>query len=187
MITELEMKNLLITISVIFIFSNCSNSNENIHEEKFKPRINSIVKKIFLKRPTYNLEYPYNWYIDSTDSDFDIDNYFSIDSKSESGFVKFIFFNTQLDEEVHLKEQIKEHLKVTVKNGTVSYFNKWGIYTGQGAIIKGKMLGVFKGELKLFVHSNDSSSFLIFSQILDEDKLRDEQGLKIIENSFLKK
>lgn len=178
------MKDILITILLISIISCASNSEKKESVEFINVKKGLILKKKFLDRPTYKLEYPYKWYIDSTDSDFDIDTYFSLDSPTEGAFTKFIFFNTTIDEKEHLSEQIKEHLKVTIKKGTVTYFDNWGKYNGHGASIKGKFLGVFKGELKLFIHSTDSSSFLIFSQLLDDDKSSDEEGLRIIESSF---
>jgi hypothetical protein len=178
------MKTILILLISISIISCSSNSNNKGGEEISGIKEEVLTKKKFLNRPAYNVSYPYNWYIDSTDSDFDIDSYFSLDSPTEGCFAEFLFFNTSMNEKELLDEQIKEHLKVSIKNGTVTYFNKWGEYSGQGASIKGKMVGIFKGELKLFVHSTDSSTFFIFSQLLDDDRLKDESGLRLIENSF---
>jgi hypothetical protein len=171
----------IITLSILSCTDNSVKKNETT-EPDFKNEV--VVKKKFLKRQSYKMEYPFSWKIDSSDHDYDIDNYFTLDSPSDGCFATFMFFNTNIDEKEHLDEQVKEHLKGTIKNGIVSYFDKWGEYKGHGAIIKGKLLGVFKGELKLFVHSSDSSSFLIFSQLNDEDKLKDEDGLKLIEASF---
>lgn len=155
-------------------------------EGKDEKEINkgAVTKKKFLKRPGYQLEYPYNWTIDSTEKDYDIDAYISIESPSGSSFVTFMLFNSSIDEKEQVEEQIKEHLKVTMKNGEVNRFEKWGAYNGQGATIKGKLLGVFKGELKVFIHATDSSSFLFLSQVQDDVRLIDEESVTLIENSF---
>ncbi|MGG9972191.1 hypothetical protein ACQ33O_10390 [Ferruginibacter sp. SUN002] len=178
------MKKFIVLIIIPFLFSCSINSNEDKNKEENKIEKPIVVKKRFLARPNYKMEYPDNWTIDSTDSDYDIDTYFSLNSPSNGAFASFMFINTKVDEQEHLDLHIKEQLKVTMKNGTVSYFEKWGDYIGHGATIRGKLLGIFKGDLKIFVHSNDTSSFLILSQLSDEDKLKDEEGLKLIESSF---
>ena len=125
-----------------------------------------------------------NWNIDSTDEDYDLDNYFSFNSPSNSGFASFFIFNTEIDEKEHLNEQINEQLKVTIKNGKVSYYNNWGNYKGGGAKINGKILGILKGEIKIFSHSCDSCSFLTLSMIYDSDIDVDKKGLDLMETTF---
>lgn len=150
------------------------------------PFINKYVllEKKSLSRPNYTVEYPYKWTIDSADEEYIEDAFFSINAPSGGCFVTFMFGDPNLDEKEHLDGQIKEQL-TNLRNAAVSsYFQKWGEYQGHGAIIKGTLLDVFQGELKIFVHSNDSSSFFILSSLFDKYKTEDEDGLKLIETSF---
>jgi len=171
-------------IVLLTIFSCTHSSGKKESKEEKEINTDPVGRKNFLTRPSYKLEYPYKWAIDSTEKYYDIDAYISIESPSGSSFVTFMFFNTSIDEKEQIEEQIKEQLEVTMKNGEVTRFEKWGAYNGQGATIKGRLLGIFKGELKIFIHATDSSSFLFLSQVQDDVRLIDEESVKLIENSF---
>jgi hypothetical protein len=45
-------------------------------------------------------------------------------------------------------------------------------------------MDTYPGEIKVFSYSNSKVSFLVVSQIFDDDKKLDQPGLKVIENSF---
>ncbi len=137
-----------------------------------------------INRPFYELKYPSRWHIDTTDTDYDIDSYFSIEAPVDDGLALFFIFNIPIDEEVYVNNQIEAHLKKVMKNGKVEYFDHWGKFGGHGATITGKLLGVWKGELKIFCHSGDSSSFLTVAQYLDRDKEIVLPGLHLIESTF---
>jgi len=147
-------------------------------------KLQATATEINLNRPTYQMKYYSDWRIDSTDTDFDIDNYFTFDTPSGNGTLSFFVFNVAINEQENLDAQIKVHLEKVIKNGTVTKFDTWGKYKGHGAKITGKILGTFKGEVKIFVHSDDKYSFLIAYQIYDSDKQKDLPGLKLIESTF---
>jgi hypothetical protein len=136
-----------------------------------------------LDRPHYQMKYYSDWTIDSTDKDFDLDSYFTLNTASGSGFISFFIFNRIIDEKEHLDAQIKTHNKL-MKDGNVSLFETWGKYKGHGATIDGKFSGAFKGEVKIFVHSCDSCSFLVAYQFFNRDKERDLPGFNLIETTF---
>ena len=71
-----------------------------------------------------------------------------------------------------------------MKNSKLTRFSQWGKFTGSGAILRGMIMDTYPGEIKLFSYSNKQISFLIVSQIFDDDKKLDQPGLKVIENSF---
>jgi hypothetical protein len=157
-----------------------STSEPNTTKERNE---NSITKKYFLKHEGYKMEYLYDWKIDSTAEDFDINSNFSIDSPDGASAL-FLIFNTPIDIKEHIAEQVSEHLKKLIKDGKVKYFDSWGNYKGYGAIITGRLLGAFGGELKFFAHSADSTSFLVVTQLFDVHTSNDSLGLKMIESSF---
>ncbi|MCX6322689.1 MAG: hypothetical protein NTZ41_00630 [Sphingobacteriales bacterium] len=71
-----------------------------------------------------------------------------------------------------------------MKTSTYSRFSQWGKYKGSGVILKGRIMDTYPGEIKVFSYSNSKVSFLVVSQIFDDDKKLDQPGLKVIENSF---
>ena len=117
------------------------------------------------------MEYYADWKIDSTDSDFDIDSYFSLDSPSGNGLCMIFIFNTSIDENEHVMAQVKRQLERLIKNGTVSHYNVVGEW--QNKACKGKFSGIFKGEMRTFAHSGKNNSILIVSQLFDSDKQQD--------------
>ena len=172
----------LICLSII-IFSSC-NYNSPSESQNLQTRTKpSVLKKYYLKRPNYKLEYYSNWKIDSADIDFDIDTYFTLNSSDESSIIFFIF-NTEVDAKEYVDKQVKAHLEKIVKGGKVTYFTDWGRYKGYGANINGKFLGIYNGEIKFFCNSTDSNSFLMISQLFESDRAKDESCLKLIETSF---
>jgi hypothetical protein len=180
------MKNLFHFLSLSIILS-ISCNRPSIKENLSKTTEASplpVLKKYFLKRPNYKLEYYANWKIDSTDQDFNMDSYITFNGPSEISYLSMLLFNTQINQEENIDGQVTEYLKSAIINGKVKYINTWGKYKGYGATINGKFLGVYRGEMKLFAHSCDSCSFMTTSQIFDVDKPMDEEGLKLIESSF---
>jgi hypothetical protein len=141
-------------------------------------------EEITLDRPGYTMKYPANWKVDSSDEDFDYDSYFTLDTHSDNGFISIFIFNDSISTDVHVEEQIKAHLKQTIKNGAVTRYTSWGNYTGTGARIRGKLMGVFKGEVNVFAYSTDSSGFLALYQLFDSDRKLDESGFELIKSSF---
>ncbi|HEV7232214.1 MAG TPA: hypothetical protein VGO45_12835 [Bacteroidia bacterium] len=141
-------------------------------------------KEVVLERPHYKMNYYTSWTIDSTDTDYDIDSFFSLNTASNNGTICFFIFNEAVDEQTHLDAQIQAHLEKVIKHGEVTKFDSWGKYKGHGALIRGKILGALKGEVCIFVHSGDSCSFLNVSQYYNSDRETDLPGLKLIEKSF---
>jgi hypothetical protein len=145
------------------------------------------VTEILIDRPGYEMKYYSDCTIDSTDQDFDLDSYFTLNTASNNGSISFFIFDTTIDEEEHLNVQIKSQLDGILKNGSVTYFSTWGKYKGRGAKITGKFLGTMEGEFRVFVHSGNGRSFLVASQFFNSDREKDLPGLELIEKSFTTK
>lgn len=177
------MRLILFCLIGITVISCIHGVDKNSNDKKISNESNNHTN-ILLGRPTYSLEYPRNWSIDSSSKLFDLDGHFTLRSSVESGLITFFIFNTPQDENETLQDQINAQLAETIKNGTVSYFSKWGNYQGHGAIIKGKINGLWKSELEIFVHSTASNSFLITSVYADSYKDDVLPGLNQIESTF---
>jgi hypothetical protein len=148
-------------------------------------KVVNLPAEVTLDRPHYQLKYYSDWTIDSTDANFDIDSYFTFNTASDNGTISFFIFNTPIDPEEHVNGQVEAHLDGLLKGGKVEYFQAWGKFKGQGAVITGKLMGVMKGEVKIFAYAGDTYSFLAVSQIFESDQDKDLPGLKLIENTFM--
>lgn len=140
------------------------------------------VKKIV--REGYTLSYASSMTIDSTDEDFDLDSYFTLNTTSDNGTINFFIFNIGVDENEAVAAQLKAFQENVMKGGTVTRFTSWGNYKGQGAVITGKLMGLFKGEVRIFAHTEKEKAFLMVYQVFDEDKAKDLPGLQLIEKTF---
>lgn len=172
------MKQFSLLLFLIFLFS-CNSVNDNGEKDYLK-----AVSRKSINRSKYELQYPSDWKINTADKDFDIDGYFSIEAPEDNALSMFFIFNTSINEEEYLEDQVQAQLNKTLKNGQVLYFDHWGSFTGHGAVIKGKFLGVSGGELKIFCHSNDSASFLTVTQYLNKHEEEVMPGFRLIETSF---
>lgn len=144
----------------------------------------SNAKPIKLDRPLYNMSYAGDWKVDSSDQDFSWDSYFTLDSRSGSGFISMFVFNTGIDAKDAVDQQIKAHLEKTMKDGKVTRFENWGSYKGEGANIKGKLMGTFNGNINIFSYTTDSNSFIAVYQVMDSDWEKDQAGIDLIKSSF---
>lgn len=169
------MRYLLIPITLCFLFAcNLSAKKEG----------QGSAKQIKLDRSLYKMNYAGDWSVDSSDKDFDWDSYFTLDSRSGSGFISIFVFNTGIDAKDAVDQQIKAHLAKTMKDGRVTLFDKWGEYKGQGANIKGKLMGSFKGDINIFSYSTDTTGFIAVYQILESESEKDQPGIELIKSSF---
>jgi hypothetical protein len=139
-----------------------------------------------IDRDSFSLIYPDSWTIDKTDEDYDPDALFSLDaSKADGASMMFMIFSLPLDADEMLNEQVKTMTKALVKNPTsITDFDTWGNLKGKGKIIKGKLMGIFKGHIKLFMYTDDSKSMLVMEQLYDADVEKVAADFLSIANSF---
>jgi len=137
-----------------------------------------------INRDSFSLKYPEKWKIDKEDPDYDPDALFSIDAPDEQTLIMFFVFNTVIDADAMLNEQIKAMSESLLKNPEITGFNDWGKYKGKGKILKGKFLGVYKGYIKLFFYADDHKSMLVMEQVYDSATDDVNTELKSIVDSF---
>jgi hypothetical protein len=142
-------------------------------------------KLIAIERDSFSLKYPSTWTIDKADEDYDPDALFSLDSPEEGETMMFMIFNMVIDADEMLTEQVKTMTKNLIKNpSSITAFDTWGKYSGKGKIIKGKIMGLFKGQIKLFMYTDKSKSMLIMEQLYDSNIDKLGADFKSIADSF---
>ena len=142
------------------------------------------IKTVTISRDTFALKYPENWKIDKEDPDYDPDALFSIEAPDDQNMIMFFVFNTVIDSDEMLKEQIKSLSEALIKNPEVSDFTSWGKYKGKGKLLKGKFLGVYKGYIRLFCYEDQHKSMFVMEQVYDSATDLVKAELKTIVDSF---
>ena len=137
-----------------------------------------------IKRDSFSLKYPEKWKIDKEDPDYDPDALFSIDAPDDENMIMFFVFNTPLDANEMLTEQIKALTESLLKNPEITDFSEWGKYKGKGKLLKGKFLGTLKGYIKLFFYEDNHKSMLVMEQVYDSATDEVKTGLRSIVESF---
>ena len=137
-----------------------------------------------ITRDSFSLKYPEKWKIDKDDPDYDPDALFSIDAPDDQTLIMFFVFNTVIDADEMLAEQIKAMSESLLKNPEITDFTDWGKYKGKGKILKGKFLGVYKGYIRLFFFADDHKSMLVMEQVYDSATDEVKTGLRSIVDSF---
>ena len=136
-----------------------------------------------IQRDSFSLKYPSDWKIDTEDEDYDPDNLFSIDSPDDN-MVMFMIFNVPVDKDELLKAQLEVFSSELIKKPEITEFSKWGNYDGTGKILKGKLLGVFKGFVRIFVYADSHKTMLVIEQCFDKDYEKLKKGYDLISSSF---
>lgn len=134
-----------------------------------------------LIRERFKVQYPSNWSIDVNDEDYDPDHLFSIDSPGNA-FVMFVIGSVEVEPEEYLQKQIRQFEKV-MSTPTIVRFERFGSFTGKGATLRGKIMGISTTTRLFSFHQNDLT-IMITQQCPDEDLKQTQAGLSLIENSF---
>jgi len=137
-----------------------------------------------ITRDSFSLKHPEKWKIDKNDPGYDPDALFSIDAPDEQNMIMFFVFNTVIDADEMLTEQIKAMSESLLKNPEITDFTDWGKYKGKGKMLKGKFLGVYKGYIRLFFYADDHKSMLVMEQVYDSATDDVKAELKSIVDSF---
>ncbi len=123
-----------------------------------------------IDRDSFSLKYPDTWTIDTKDEDYDPDALFSLDASAEGATIMFMIFDAVIDVDDMLKAQQEALTKDVIKKpSSITPVNTWGNYNGKGILIQGKILGVLKGRVKIFIYTDNNKSMLVMEQIYDSD------------------
>lgn len=120
-----------------------------------------------IQRDSFSLKYPSNWTIDTADEDYDADALFSLDSPDGDNMIMFMIFDRDIDKKEMMDAQIEAFSSELIKKPEISSFTDWGKYKGTGKILKGKLLGVFKGFVRIFIWGDGNKTLLVVEQCYD--------------------
>ncbi len=134
-----------------------------------------------LAREQFQLQYPGNWKLDREDEDFDPDHAFNIESPG-SAFIMFHIGKATLEPDAALEQQVAAFSKL-MDRPAQAHFSRWGGFTGQGVVLRGRVLGI-PTTIKPFVFSRDGQSVIVVQYYPDEDQAAVLPGLQLVERTF---
>lgn len=143
----------------------------------------AVQEPVTLERASFSLSYPRNWKIDDKDEDYQPDHMFSIDSPGDC-FVMLTLLDAATDSATTVKDQAELYEDKLIKGAHRTPFTRWGRYAGAGLELKGKMLGITPGTVRIFSHATASRSFVAIESCYDEDRAMTAPGFELIASSF---
>jgi hypothetical protein len=138
---------------------------------------------VSVTRSAFAFQYPGNWKIDTTDADYDADHMFSVDSPGQS-MVQVTIMDGSPDPKTHVDTTVTTMTSKLIPDGTRTPFTHWGAYEGEGALLKGKLLGLTSGTIRIFAWRSGKRTFAVMEQTFDEDRARVTPGFELIERTF---
>lgn len=134
-------------------------------------------------RPSFSFKYPGNWKIDASDADSDPDHQVNVESPG-SCMTMLILFDIAIEPATSIDAQVNAFVPKLLAAPRRTPFTTWGKYTGQGVLMKGKLLGLNEGSVRVFAHADDKRSFVVVEQCYDEDMKDVKPGFELLESSF---
>ncbi len=135
-----------------------------------------------LDRPGFTLEYPGNWYIDTSDSDYDPDYDFSVEPRFADAMMNVWFYTEPMESQACVDETVA-NLRNAFEVLPLEPVERWGNYTGAGwqgaALIDG-------GEYRLFLFcSTERERPFEIMEITEQAAVKKlEPGYRLIRESF---
>lgn len=134
-------------------------------------------------RPGFSFEYPGNWKVEAEPPEYEPDHHVSIESPG-SCMLMLLVFDTPIDPADSVQAQIDAFVPRLLSAPARTPFTTWGKYTGRGMLLKGKLLGLNEGSVRVFSHADDRRSFTAVEQCFDEDMKQVKPGFDQVESSF---
>ncbi|HET6994946.1 MAG TPA: hypothetical protein VFI06_08180 [Chitinophagaceae bacterium] len=144
--------------------------------------ISQAQKKI--DREGFSMQYPQGWTIDTADEDYDADALFSLDSPDGDNMIMFVIYDMALDTADLMKEQVTAFTAELLKKPVISHFNTWGKYKGSGKILKGKLMGVYKGFVRIFIYTDGKKTMTVVEQCFDKAYEELKKDYDLMASSF---
>jgi len=137
-----------------------------------------------IDREGFSMKYPSGWAIDTADEDYDADALFSIDSPNGENMIMFVIYDMSLDTADLMQKQVDAFTAELLKKPEISHFNNWGKYKGSGKVLKGKLAGVYKGAVRIFIYTDGKKTLTVIEQFNDKDYEGLKKDYELMASSF---
>lgn len=146
-------------------------------------RAATVATPTTVDRPSFVFQHAGNWRVDATDKDYDADHSFSVETPGQS-FVMFQIAEGDLEPKAVVETHAALQMAKVIKQATRTSFTKWGAYTGEGALLTGKHLGLTPGTVRIFAFRVGERTYTVVESTYDDDRANVEPGFRLIERSF---
>ncbi|WP_437708397.1 hypothetical protein WMF45_30055 [Sorangium sp. So ce448] len=134
-------------------------------------------------RPGFSFKHPGNWSVEADPPDNDPDHHVNVESPGSCMTMIFVL-DVPTDPAANVQAQIDGFVPKLLSAPARTPFTTWGKYAGQGMLLKGKLLGVSPGSVRVFSHADEKRSFIAVEQCYDDDMENVKPGLDLVESSF---
>ncbi len=141
-----------------------------------------VAHPVTISRAGFTLRHPGNWEVDTGDSDYDPDHFFFLESPGAC-MVTMRVLDGPADPAQAMKDQL-DAADVMIQGARRTPFARWGAYAGDGTEVRGKVLAVNDGKIRVFAHSAATRSFVVMELCYDDDWAMAGPGFAQIESSF---
>ncbi|WP_309381697.1 hypothetical protein [Cerasicoccus frondis] len=141
-----------------------------------------------INRPAFSLSYPKEWTIASHQADYDPDKLFTIETGGASHIMIEIFdANSEMDLENTMRNVLIALDGTAVNTYSEAKFDTWGKYTGQGKHLKGKVMNLFPGGLRVFatVIPGKNKGLLVTEFYMSDDLPNALPGFELISQTLV--
>lgn len=131
----------------------------------------------------FSFRYPGNWKVKAEAEKNEPAHHVNVESPGSC--VAMIFsFDVRIEPATSVRAQVDAFVPKLMASPARSTFGTWGKYSGEGALLRGKLLGLSPGSLRVFSHATEARSFVIVEQCYDEDMKAVKPGFDLVERSF---
>jgi len=139
-----------------------------------------------IDRPEFRLNYPADWTIASYQSDYDPDRLFTIETTGQSHITIEIFDITNKSLEQTMADVLQALDGPAISTYSYGDFDYWGRYAGEGRHLKGKVLSIMPGGIRVFAAKIPSrgKGLLVTEFYMSEDLPSALPGFDLISQTF---
>jgi hypothetical protein len=134
-------------------------------------------------RPGFSFKYAGNWKIDMDDASKDPDHQVTVESPG-SCMTMLVLLDAAIAPSTSVETQVNAFVPKLLAAPSRTPFTTWGKYTGEGMLLKGRLLGLNEGSVRVFAYANEKRSFVAVEQCYDEDMAHVKPGFDLLESSF---
>ncbi len=136
-----------------------------------------------IDRPKFRLYYPVNWTIAKGDPDYNPDQLFVINSTADS-YVRLEIMPELRDPKTLLASILRVMDGYAINTYSRSNMSEWGHIQGEGVHLKGKVMNMFPGGIRIFAGQDQGNTLVVTEFYFSEDMKQVFPGFALISESF---
>lgn len=138
-----------------------------------------------IDRTNFILKYPVAWSEGTSESDYKPESYFTIKSPNKQETYVQFSISDKAEDAQKLVDSLKADLDgPAITTLSTSKITEWGNHKGKGVYLKGKILDVAPGGIKIFVFNSENHNVLVLEYYFSSELKNLQADLDYISNNF---